>query len=213
MALYDCPFFRFGDQLRLNWLCTKAAIRAKTTEWNFVFFQILSDIRLSGQDGTDVVASLLFHEAQKNYIRGLYPCSDVDAVLIAATFLQITHGDYDNKKDKHFLSRFGCPTALTLGLQAKFPWFSEKEMGKLIPPNKLRNGKNVNWTSRVLQEHKHLSKKKGEKISVRVTVGICWQCLSELISLISVSSVQFLVVLLESTRLRLCLFRRANICH
>ena len=55
--------------------------------------------------GSEAVVSLLFAEAQRNYLSGLYPCSEADAVLVAALSLQILHGPYSPAADKAHLAK------------------------------------------------------------------------------------------------------------
>ena len=47
---------------------------------------------------------LLFQEAYSNYLESLYPCSDQDVIVLGGILLQITCGDFDNKKMKKYFS-------------------------------------------------------------------------------------------------------------
>ncbi|KAJ8020141.1 Krev interaction trapped protein 1 [Holothuria leucospilota] len=44
---------------------------------------------------------MLFEECHLNVLRGMYPCSDEDALCLAGINMQLVYGDFDPKKHKH----------------------------------------------------------------------------------------------------------------
>lgn len=122
------------------------------------------DVRLSVEEEKKVVSacppavSLLFHEAHDNYIKSNYPCSDQEAAILAAIFMQYLHGDYEGRKTKAYLAK-------------------EENIEKLIPKAKLRASKGTNWPSKIITEYKQLSSKHKDKNQLSLQymfLKFCW---------------------------------------
>ncbi|XP_014664222.1 PREDICTED: krev interaction trapped protein 1-like [Priapulus caudatus] len=122
------------------------------------------DARLSVSEEREVISrcptavSLLFHEAHDNYISSNYPCSDQEAAILAAIFLQYLHGDYDGKKTKTYLAK-------------------EEHLERLIPKAKMRASKGTNWVSKIVTEYKQLSSRLKDKSQFSLQykfLSFCW---------------------------------------
>ncbi|XP_038073130.1 krev interaction trapped protein 1-like [Patiria miniata] len=86
----------------------------------------------------------LFDECLVNVLKGMYPCSDADAVTLAGLYMQIVYGDHDPRKHK--------PSFLT-----------NINLRHFIPAIKLdtksQGGRSVNWAQKIITEHRNVTQK------------------------------------------------------
>ncbi|XP_071792217.1 krev interaction trapped protein 1-like [Asterias amurensis] len=87
---------------------------------------------------------MFFDECLLNVLKGMYPCSDADAITLAGIYMQIVYGDHDARKHK--------PTFL-----------SNVNLRHFIPAMKLdtvsQGGRSVNWPQKILAEHRNITQK------------------------------------------------------
>ncbi|XP_072034841.1 krev interaction trapped protein 1-like [Amphiura filiformis] len=87
---------------------------------------------------------LLFDECLLNILKGMYPCSDTDAITLAGIYMQIVYGDHDPKRHKsNFLNNIN--------------------LRHFIPAVKLESkgigSKSMAWPQKIVAEHRNVTQR------------------------------------------------------